>query len=195
MYNELILNNIAKHIHLEADEQAHFMSLLQPLKLKRKQIHLYRGEICKHSTFVLSGCMRGYTTDFNGFEHILNFAPPDWWIADMYSLISGQPGHITIDAIEETEVLLLSKADQEKLYIQIPQFERFFRIITEKSLVSYQERTLENLSMTAQDRYLRFCKRYPTLINHIPQKYIASYIGVTPEFLSKMRNDLLKQNK
>lgn len=195
MYNELILNNISKHIHLEVDEQAHFSSLLQPLKIKRKQIHLYRGEVCKYSTFVLSGCLRSYTIDTNGFEHILSFAPIDWWMADMYSLISGQPGHLTIDALEDTEVLLLSKTDQEKLYIQIPQFERFFRIITEKSLVSYQERTLENLSMTAQDRYLRFCKRYPSLINQIPQKYIASYIGVTPEFLSKMRNELQKHGK
>jgi CRP-like cAMP-binding protein len=195
MDHGLILKNVAKHILLEPDEQAYFLTLLQPLTIRRKQFHLHRGEVCKYSTFVLSGCLRGYTIDNNGFEHILNFAPPDWWMADMYSLITQQPGYLNIDALEDTRVLLLSKADQEKLYLQVPRFERYFRIITEKSLVSYQQRTLENLSLAAQERYLTFCKHYPTLINSIPQKYLASYIGVTPEFLSKMRSDMLRQQK
>ena len=195
MEEGLILKNIAKHIHLSQEEQAQFLSLLQPVKIRRKQFHLHRGEVCKSSAFILSGCLRGYTIDNNGFEHILSFAPPDWWIADMFSLITQQPGYLNIDALEVTQALLLSKTDQENLYTQIPKFERYFRIITEKSLVSYQHRTLDNLSLSAQERYLTFCKRYPTLIYNIPQKYIASYIGVTPEFLSKMRNDMLKQEK
>jgi CRP-like cAMP-binding protein len=192
MEEELILKNIGKHIQLGQEEQTFFLSLLQRVKIKRKQFHLHRGEVCKYSAFILSGCLRGYTIDSNGFEHILSFAPPDWWIADMYSLITKQPGYLNIDALEDTHALLLSKADQENLYSRIPKFERYFRIITEKSLVSYQQRTLDSLSLSAQDRYLTFCKRYPTLIYSIPQKYIASYIGVTPEFLSKMRNERLK---
>ncbi len=193
MYNELILKNVSNRIHLEPDEEAYFLTLLQPLTIRRKQLHLYRGEVCRHSTFVTSGCLRAYTIDNNGFEHILTFAPPDWWIADMYSLITQQPGYLNIDALEDTQVLLLSKTDQEKLYIKVPQFERYFRILTERSLVSYQQRTLHSLSLSAQERYLTFCQRYPSLINTIPQKYIAAYIGVTPEFLSKMRKDMLKQ--
>lgn len=195
MDSGLILTNLAKHIHLEPDEQAYFLTLLQPLTLKRKQFLLHRGEVCKHASFVISGCLRGYTIDSNGFEHILSFAPSDWWIADMYSLITQQPGYLYIDALEETKVLLLSKVDLEALYSHLPQFERYFRIITEKSLVSYQQRTLDSLSLSAQERYLTFCKRYPSLINSIPQKSIASYIGVTPEFLSKMRKDMRKQHK
>jgi CRP-like cAMP-binding protein len=195
MYNHQILKNVTARIHLEPDEEAYFLTLLQPLTIRRKQLHLHRGEVCRHSTYVISGCLRGYMIDNNGFEHILNFAPPDWWIGDIYSLITQQPGYLNIDALEDSQVLLLSKADQEKLYIQIPQFERYFRILTERSLVSYQQRTLHNLSLSAQQRYLTFCQRYPTLINSIPQKYIASYIGVTPEFLSKMRKDMLKQEK
>lgn len=191
----LILKNIAKLIHLTEDEQAYFLTLLQPLTIKRKQFYLHRGEVCKHSAFVLDGCLRGYTIDAQGFEHILNFAPPDWWMADMYSLLSQQPGHLNIDALADTQVLLLSKADQEILYAQIPKFERFFRILTEKSLVNFQQRTLDILSLPAQQRYLTFCQRYPTLIQSIPQKYIASYIGVTPEFLSKLRNEYLKQQR
>lgn len=195
METDLILKNIARRIHLEADEEAYFLRILQPLKIRRKQFLLHRGEVCKHAAFVINGCLRGYSIDSNGFEHILNFAPSDWWIADMSSLITQQPGHLNIDALEDTQVLLLSKAEQEKLYREVPQFERYFRIITEKSLVNYQQRTLDSLSLSAQERYIAFCKRYPTLINSIPQKYIASYIGVTPEFLSKMRSDILKQEK
>jgi CRP-like cAMP-binding protein len=193
MENDLIVENVAKYIRLEPNEEADFLTLLQPLKLKRKQFFLHRGEVCKYSAFVLSGCLRSYTIDSNGYEHILSFAPRDWWMADMYSLISGQPGNLNIDAIEDTQVLLLSKTNQEKLFVQVPKFERFFRILVEKSLVSYQQRTLNNLGLSAQERYQDFCKRYPTLINSLPQKHIASYIGVTPEFLSKMRSDLLKQ--
>lgn len=191
--NELILHNIAKHIALEPAEQDHFLSLLASKKIKKKQFLLRENDVCRNSAFVALGCLRGYTVDANGFEHILQFAPPDWWIADMYSLISGQPGHLNIDALEDTEVLLLSKKDQEQLYHDIPKFERFFRIITENSLVANRQRVIDNLSLSAQARYAQFCGHYPTLINKLPQKQIAAYIGVTPEFLSKMRGDLQRQ--
>jgi CRP-like cAMP-binding protein len=135
---------------------------------------------------VTQGCLRNYSLDKNGLEHVMAFAPPGWWIADMYSFISQKPGMLYIEALEPTEVLLLSKEDQERLYVDVPKFERFFRIIIEKSLVSSQQRVLDNLSLTAQERYLNFCKRYPSLVNCLPRKQIASYIGVTPEFFSKM---------
>ncbi len=187
MLHELLRNNIARHIRLDAAEEARFASLLTTKVLKKKAFLLRENEVCRHSAFVIKGCLRGYTVDENGFEHILQFAPPDWWIADMYSLLSGQPGNLLIDALEDTEVLLLAKKDQEQLYLDIPKFERFFRIITENSLVSSRQRVLDNLSLTARQRYEAFCTRYPTLINCLPQKQIAAYIGVTPEFLSKMR--------
>jgi len=185
---QLILDNLAKHIHLTPDEQDIFITYLQTKNIKRKQFLLTDGNICKHSAFVTSGCLRGYTVDKGGIEHVLSFAPPDWWIADMYSLLSQKPGILNIEALEDTEVLLLSKANQEKLYQQIPKFEHFFRILTENSLVASQQRLIDGLSLTAEERYNNFCKRYPTLIDHLPLKQIASYIGVTPEFFSRMRN-------
>lgn len=193
MFHDLILRNIAKHIALTPAEQAHFVSLLIPKKIKKKQFLLREQEICRYSAFVTQGCLRGYTVDTNGFEHILQFAPPDWWIADMYSLIAQQPGSLNIDALEETELLLLSKKDQEQLYLEVPKFERFFRIITENSLVTNRQRLLDNLSLSAQQRYELFCQRYPSLIHCLPQKQIAAYIGVTPEFLSKMKADWLRK--
>jgi len=139
---------------------------------------------------VLSGCLRGYTVDSNGFEHVLSFAPADWWMGDMYSLTTQKPGNLYVEALEDTEVLLLPKISQDKLFEQIPQLERYFRILAEKSLVAYQQRMVDGLSLNAAERYKRFCNRYPTLIFHLPQKQIAAYIGVTPEFFSKMRKEL-----
>ncbi len=187
---QLILTNIQKHINLTAEEQQHFLSVLQVKKMKKKQVLLHENEVCKYSAFVFRGCLRGYTIDNNGIEHVLQFAPPDWWISDMYSLIAQKTGQLNIDALEDTEVALLSKNEQEKLYTEIPKFERFFRIITEKSLVAYRQRIIDSMSLTAQERYANFCNSYPTLINTLPQKQIAAYIGVTPEFLSKMRSSL-----
>ncbi|BAV06214.1 cAMP-binding domain of CRP or a regulatory subunit of cAMP-dependent protein kinases [Filimonas lacunae] len=192
--SSLITRNISQHITLQPQEEEYFVSLLQPMQLKRKQVLLKEGEICKYSFFVNTGCLRGYSVDDNGFEHVLNFAPEGWWMADMYSLISQKPGVLYIDALEETELVTLSKTDQLQLYKEVPAFERFFRIITENSLVAYQQRLLDNLSLTAEERYHSFCKRYPPLINRLPSKQIAAYIGVTPEFFSKMRNKLLRQS-
>lgn len=192
MNSSLILSNIARFISLSDDEAQHFISLLTTRKLKRKQFLLQENEICEHSAFVTAGCLRSYSLDPNGFEHVLQFAPPDWWMADMYSLLSHKPGHLNIEALEESEVLLLSKTDQETLYHDIPKFERFFRIITENSLVSNRQRVLDNMSLTAQERYALFCNRYPSLIERLPQKQVAAYIGVTPEFLSKLKADWLR---
>ena len=192
MLTDIILKSIGRHIQLTDDETAYFISLLHPKQLSRKQFLLREGEVCKYSAFVNSGCLRGYTVDEHGQEHVLNFAPVGWWIADMYSLISQRPGNLYIEASDNCEVLLLSKIKQDLLFHEVPKFERFFRIITENSLVAYQQRLMDNLSLTAEERYNNFCKRYPTLINDLPKKDIASYIGVTPEFFSRMMGKKVK---
>jgi CRP-like cAMP-binding protein len=189
----LILKNIEKYVGLNDAEQKVFTSHLTKKNIKPKNTLIKGGEVCKFSAFVTTGCLRGYTFDKNGTEHVVDFAPPDWWIADMYSLITQKPGFITIEALEDTDVLMLSKKDQEELYFQIPKLERFFRILTEKSLVANQQRLIDNMTLTAEERYKFFCNRYPTLIHTLPQKHIASYIGVTPEFFSRMRTKTLKK--
>jgi CRP-like cAMP-binding protein len=165
-----------------------FEKHLHQKSFKRKEFLLRQDEVCKYSAFVITGCLRGYTIDKNGAEHVLSFAPQGWWIADLYSLFSQRPGTLNIEAIEETETLLLYKTSQEKLYDEVPKFERFFRILTENSLVAAQQRLTDNMSLTAEERYHNFCQRYPTLIDRLPLKQVASYIGVTPEFFSRMRN-------
>jgi len=191
---DLLLNNVSKYIHLTDDEKAVFTGYLQPKSFKRKQFLLNEGEICKYSAFVTSGCLRGYTVDKNGNEHVLSFAPADWWMADLYSLFSQKPGILNIEALEDTETILLSKISQEKLYLEVPKFERFFRILTEKSLVASQQRVVDIMGLAAEERYNLFCHRYPTLIDHLPLKQIASYIGVTPEFFSRMRAGMVRRS-
>ena len=193
MQTSLILTNISKHIDLQADESEFFISLLKTKRVKRKQFLLREKEVCTHSIFVNSGCLRGFTLDANGYEHILQFAPPGWWIADMYSMLTGQPGELFIEALEETEVLTLHIDDRNLLMQKVPKFERFFRIIIENSLITFRQRLMENLGLPARERYLLFCKRYPTLIERLPQKQVAAYIGVTPEFLSKMKAEMLRK--
>ena len=193
MHTDLILANVRKHIDLQAEEAEFFLSLLKTRQVKRKQYLLKENEVCRHSIFVTEGCLRGYTLDKNGYEHILQFAPKNWWIADMYSMLSGQPGDLYIDVLEDSEVLMLHVEDREKLMRELPKFERFFRIILENSLITFRQRLMENLGLPALERYLLFCKRYPTLIERLPQKQVAAYIGVTPEFLSKMRADMLRK--
>ena len=137
--------------------------------------------------------MRSFSINDNIVEHVMSFACEGWWISDMYSLLSQKPGNLFIEVLEDAEIIVLSKENQEQLYLEIPKLERFFRILTENSLVANQERLMDNLSLTAEERYEKFCKKYPSLIQKLPQKQIASYIGVTPEFFSKMKARMLKK--
>jgi CRP-like cAMP-binding protein len=190
---ELILKNIEQHVTLTQQEQELFLSKTEIHHYKAKTILLNSGAICKHSYFVNSGILRSFNINDNIVEHVLSFACQGWWIGDMYSLLSQKPGNLFIEVLEDAEVVLLSKENQEILYREIPKLERFFRILTENSLVANQERLMDNLSLTAEERFEKFCKKYPTLIQKIAQKQIASYIGVTPEFFSKMKSRLLRQ--
>jgi CRP-like cAMP-binding protein len=192
---ELILKNIEQHVNLTQHEQELFLSKTEIHHYKAKTILLNSGSICKHSYFVNSGILRSFNINDNIVEHVLNFACQGWWIGDMYSLLSQKPGNLFIEVLEDAEVVLLSKENQDILYREIPKLERFFRILTENSLVANQERLMDNLSLTAEERFEKFCKKYPTLLQKVVQKQIASYLGVTPEFYSKMKSRLLKTNR
>jgi len=187
---ELIRKNIAKHIDLSEEEFTHFTSLLQVKRLRKKQFLLEEGEIFQYECFVNSGCLRQYYLDEKGQEHIIQFAISDWWIGDQYSFLTGLPSTNFIDAIEESQVLLISKSNLEELYIQVPKFERLFRIAFQNSYVALQRRILSNISQTAEERYLDFNKRYYEIEQKVPQHQVASYLGITPESLSRIRKQL-----
>ena len=195
MNTDLILKSVARHISLDEREKEFFISVLEPRALLRKKLYLKSGEVCKHSAFVLEGAVKSYTVDEEGKEHILSFATKEWWISDLYSLISRKPAILNIEAIADSEVLMLSREKQQLLYEKVPKFERFFRILVENSLVANQQRLIDNLSSTAEDRYLRFIEKYPAIPSCVPQHNIASYLGITPEFLSKIRARLARGKK
>ncbi|KQX03886.1 Crp/Fnr family transcriptional regulator [Flavobacterium sp. Root420] len=189
----LILENIAKHVSLTPEEQALFLSKLETNTYKTKTILLNAGEVCKHSYFVNSGILRSFNINDNIVEHVLSFACQGWWMSDMYSFFSQKPGQLFIEVLEDAEVVSLSKENQEQLYLDIPKLERFFRILIENSLVANQQRLMDNLSLPAEERFEKFTTKYGTLVHKVPQKQIASFIGVTPEFFSKMKARLLKK--
>ena len=188
-----ILQNIAKHVSLTSEEETLFLSKTATKFVKAKSILLSSNEIAKHTYFVNSGILRSFNINDNIIEHVLHFACEGWWIGDMYSYISQKPGNLFIEVLEDAEVAIITKENQQELYFQIPKLERFFRILAENSLVSHQERLMDNLSLTAEERFEKFCTKYPTLIQKVSQKKMASYIGVTPEFFSKMKSRLLRK--
>lgn len=188
-----ILENIAKHVTLTPEEQELFLSKTETRQFKVKTILLSAGEVATCTYFVNSGILRSFNINDNIIEHVLHFACEGWWIGDMYSYISEKPGNLFIEVLEDAEVVIITKENHQELYQEIPKLERFFRILAENSLVSHQERLMDNLSLTAEERFEKFCSKYPTLIQKVPQKQIASFIGVTPEFFSKMKARLLKK--
>lgn len=185
-----ILSHVAKFIQLTNEEEEYFCSLLKYKKLRRKQFLAEQGEPCLYDNYVISGCLRSYYTDNTGTEHISQFAIEDWWISDPYAFVTGNPAILNVDAFEESELFQIDKTSLEKLYEKIPKFEKLFRILFQKSFISLQQRIVSNLSKTAKERYLYFIDKYPSLEQRVPQNQIASYIGVTPEFLSKMKKEL-----
>lgn len=189
----LIIQNLSKHISLTPEEEQLFLSKTETVKYKAKTVLQNAGQVCKQGYFVNSGLLRSFNINDNIVEHVMSFASEGWWISDMYSLISQKPGTLFIEVLEDAEVVILTKENQEQLYHDIPKLERFFRILIENSLVANQERLMDNLSLTAEERFDKFCKKHPTLIQKVPQKQIASFIGVTPEFFSKMKARMLKK--
>jgi CRP-like cAMP-binding protein len=151
---------------------------------------LREGEVCKFEGFVTKGIFRVYHIDQNGGEQILYFAMENWWITDIDSFTNESPSQLFIEALEESEVLFISKKDKEFAYSNIPKIEKLFRVMTQKTHVSLQRRMIDNLSKTADQRYIDFIEKYPALYQRLSNLQIAAYLGVSHEFLSKIRNKI-----
>lgn len=185
--HQLILNHVLKRVNLSLEEQEHFCSLLTLRKLLPRQYLLQQGEICKHESYVCSGFLRSFYVDDNGDEHTLHFAMEDWWISDSSSFIPQVPSRINIVAQEAAVVLQIDRTGIEQLYNDIPAFERFWRVLNQQALISQDQRILNAISMTGAERYEALIAKYPTLEQRLPQKHIASFLGITPVFLSQIR--------
>ena len=182
-----ILSHITRHVTLTKAEEDFFISILLPVKLKQGEFVEKGGEITYNFVHVNSGCLMTYFTDKERDDQVIQFATSGWWTGDLHSLTTQQPSIYTTRAIADSEILLLPKVRMEELLERYPVFERYFRIMFQNSLVTHQNRIIEAFAFTAEDRYTNFQKKYPQLEQFVPLKYIASYLGITPEFLSKIR--------
>ena len=192
MFDQL-RQHIEKRTHLTADEFDIVKNFFVTRKLKKKQFLLNEGEVCRYIGFVNSGCMREYTIDSRGNEHIIQFAIEDWWVSDLNSFLSGEPAEYNIDALQDSEILLLEKSARDKLLDECPKMERFFRILIESNHVANHRRITDSLSTSAEEKYLKFIKTYPKLFELVSQNQIASYLGITPQSLSRIRKELSQQ--
>jgi CRP-like cAMP-binding protein len=193
MTHDLILRNVRKHVSLDEEEAAHFISLLQEEEVPKKELVLKEGQLCKTISFVNVGALRAYHISKGGKETTVMFALPDWWITDMFCFIHRQPAMLYIEAIERSSIFQLKKDDLDKLYLKVPKFERFFRILMQNAYIREQLRMIEKLSLPAEERYVHFLDKYPQIAEKITQKQIASYLGITPEFLSTIRANRAKK--
>lgn len=163
--------------------------MLELAELPRKSVVLQAGDPCPVISYVNAGALRAFYTDEGAKESTIMFAIADWWITDMHSFVNQTPAMVTIEAIEDCSLLQLSKSNLDKLFVEIPKFERLFRIMMQNAYIREQVRVLQNLSQSAEERYENFIRKYPQISNRITQKQIASYLGITPEFLSAIRKN------
>lgn len=185
---EPLLNYFDRLILLNKEEKELVTQKFRPRLYRKKQYVLQEGDVCMQMNFVVRGCLRMYKIDEKGGTHILQFAAENNWITDLGSFYTEQPSELTIDASDDTMLLQINRNDLISLYTKAPKFDRIFRVLIENSFVSLQKRLLQNISSTAEERYQSFLDVYPHLFNRLPQTQIASFLGITPEFLSRLRN-------
>ncbi len=187
---DMLLANLGKKVSLSEEEKALCQTFFTYKKLRKKQYLLQEGDVCKYTAFVNKGLLRSYQVDDNGAEHIVQFAPEDWWIADIYSFLTGEPSGCYIDAMEDSELLLITKAAQDEMVAQIPKMERYLRLLMQSHLIALQRRVISSLNFTAEDKYLQLLTVSPGIVQRVPQHQIASYLGITPETLSRIRRQI-----
>lgn len=165
-------------------------SMLTPRTVTKGTIILSEGEVCQHNIFVTKGCLRSYVIDKKGKEHIIQFAPENWWISEQNSLLKQEPAMYYIDAVEDSEILLGQRDFNDRLAEILPSGGKMLQVLFQSSFKAMQKRVVNLLSASAEQRYTEFIKTYPTVALRVPQKMIASYLGITPESLSRIRKEV-----
>ncbi|WP_091258876.1 Crp/Fnr family transcriptional regulator [Flavobacterium omnivorum] len=192
MYSQ-INKNISRYVSFDQQELEIFNSLLEFKTVPKKTMLLQEGEMCNFEAFVVKGCVRKYYIDDNGFEVILQFAIENAWVSDIsFSIYENKPSRVFIETLEDCEFFMFSPESKEELFSNAPQFERAFRILMQRSLAVTQDRLFNTISKTATEKYLEFLEHYPALSQRVAQHYIASYLGISAEFLSKIRTKIAK---
>jgi CRP/FNR family transcriptional regulator, cyclic AMP receptor protein len=174
-------------VTLGPEDLQQLVSAYVPDRVRKRSMLLQAGEVCDFEAFVVKGCLRMYFIDEKGKEVTLSFAPEGWWVGDLASFTQRMPSRFYIEAVEDSEILRIAFSAKERLFKSVPVLERAFRLAVQRHLSALQERFVQVLSGPAEVCYSDFLQKYPTLSERIPQTLIASYVGITPEFLSKLR--------
>jgi CRP-like cAMP-binding protein len=182
-------------IALPQEQSDWIRSLSVVKKIRKHQYLLQEGDVCRQNIFISKGCLRSYSVDDNGMEHIIKFAIENWWIGDRHSLQSGEPAKFNIDAVEDSEVVLFSKQDFDLICQQIPLFNDMVNTILQRAYVALQNRMIATISLTALEKYEHFIRCYPDFALRIPQSMIASYLGISPETLSRARSQAVSSQQ
>ena len=186
-----LLNYIRSYVDLTKEEELIVISKVTYRKYLKGQYVVQHGDICKYSSYLISGCTKTFFLDEKGQEHIVMFAIEDWWTSDIGSFITQTPADYNVQCLDNTEVIQFSYHNQEELFQLIPKLERLFRKMLERALVSSQKRIVRNFSLSAKEQYIYFKTQYPKIEERIPQYMIASYLGITKEFLSKIKSQII----
>ncbi len=187
-----INQHVLKCASFSPEELDVFNELLEHKTFPRKTFMLQEGEVCNFEAYVIKGCIRTFFIDENGFEVMLQFAIEDWWVSDIASFYERTPSKLFIETIEDCDVLFFTPGNKEKLLQKVPRFERVFRLMVQRNLAATQNRLINTIAKNAVEKYLDFLDRYPAIPQRVPQHYIAAYLGISPEFLSKVRAKLSK---
>jgi len=193
MNNKPFLDYLKRYITLTVEEETLLLAKIKPRVYLKNQYITQQGDVCKSVNFIISGCTKTFYMDEEGQEHIIMFSINDWWTSDLGSFITQTPADFNVQCLENTQLMQFSYENLEKLYTEIPKLERLFRKIVERAFVASQKRIIRNFSLDAKERYTIFKQTYPKIEQRVPQYMIASYLGITKEFLSKIKSQLIQE--
>jgi len=185
---EVFFRKFNEKIALTESEEAMLKQYLTPKKLRKKQYLLQEGDVCKHVCLVEKGALRSYLLDESGDEHITGFALEGWTTGDLSSFINEEPATLYIDALEDSELVLISKAAHDELLLKMPKYETYIRKLMTDAYMALQKRTTNMISLSLEEQYLAFTRMYPTVLQRVPQHMIASFMGLSAETLSRVRS-------
>ena len=184
---ELLIKNLTRYGPLDDPEIRLVQSRFSIKRFRKHQFILQEGDVARYETFIVKGLTRTYEIDEKGQEHIIQFGLEDWWIGDLYSFLTQTPSHFNIDCLEDTDVLRITKEQLEQLYLEVPKIERHFRILIQNAFISSTKRISSSLKLSAAERYTQFVRTYPEIERRVPNHQIASFLGITPQSLSRIR--------
>ena len=187
---EVFFKHLKDKAPFTEEDLAIIKTYITPKKLRKKQYLLQEGDICKYICFVEKGALKAYSVDENGTESIIQFALEGWTISDLYSFLTVEPATYNIDALEDSELVLISKSAHEALLEKLPKYETYIRLQITNAYIALQKRLTSIISLPLEERYKNFLTVYPNIVQRVPQHMIASYMGLTPETLSRVRKKL-----